>query len=151
MLTHKPQSCLASNSTFFYSVIFHWYTLCFPRFRFPQLSVKPLNVRKLTYPPQLSSSSCSPQKPLSPLPHRCPSVFSFQSKPLPTMLSSSSSETPLFQSSLSLATPLFPVQQKSLFQQPQWQGGHVLATCLSSSFPLEVVLHSQIKCPVPFG
>ena len=64
-----------------------------------------------------------------------------------TLLSSSSSLTPSFQSSLSLATPLLFVQQKSLSQPPPWQGGHVLATHLSSLLPLETVPHSQIKCP----
>ena len=64
-----------------------------------------------------------------------------------TLLSLSSSLTPPFQSSLSLATPLLSVQQKSLSQPPPWQGGHVLATHLSSLLPLETVPHSQIKCP----
>ena len=75
------------------------------------------------------------------------SIFASRLSLPPTLLSSSSSLTPPFQSSLSLATPLLSVQQKSLSQPPPWQGGHVLATHLSSLLPLDAVPHSQIKCP----
>ena len=114
MLTHKPQSCLVSTFLFFCSFFLHRYSLSSPHFRFPQLSLKPLNIRKLVYPTPFFFFLFSSKTSISPLFLTGTPLFLTSS---PSLYPPCLAHHPLklhHSSHLSLATSLFPVQQKKV-------------------------------------
>ena len=112
MLTHKPQSCLVSTFLFFCSFFLHRYSLSSPHFRFPQLSLKPLNIRKLACLPPFFFFLLSSKTSIFPLFLTGTPIFLVSSPSLYPLCLAHHSLKLHHSSHLSLTTLLFPVQQK---------------------------------------